>query len=92
LTEQILNSGIENFQVTGRAKHIYSIWRKMKKKNYDFDDLYDIRALRVLVPEVKDCYTVLGIIHTNYSPIPGEFDDYISNPKSNSTFFSGSIR
>jgi GTP pyrophosphokinase len=83
LTEQILNSGIENFQVTGRAKHIYSIWRKMKKKNYDFDDLYDIRALRVLVPEVKDCYTVLGIIHTNYSPIPGEFDDYISNPKSN---------
>lgn len=83
LTDQMTKGGINSFQVTGRAKHIYSIWRKMKKKNYDFDDLYDIRALRVLVPEVRDCYTVLGIIHTNYSPIPGEFDDYISNPKSN---------
>jgi GTP pyrophosphokinase len=83
LTDQMTKSSVVNFQVTGRAKHIYSIWRKMKKKNYDFDDLYDIRALRVLVTEVKDCYTVLGIIHTNYSPIPGEFDDYISNPKSN---------
>jgi len=83
LSTQMQQSGISNYQVTGRAKHIYSIWRKMKKKNYDFDDLYDIRALRVLVPEVKDCYTVLGIVHTQYSPIPGEFDDYISNPKSN---------
>jgi GTP pyrophosphokinase len=83
LSSQMEQSGINHYQVTGRAKHIYSIWRKMKKKNYDFDDLYDIRALRVLVPEVRDCYTVLGIVHTRYSPIPGEFDDYISNPKSN---------
>lgn len=83
LSSEIENSGITNYQVTGRAKHIYSIWKKMKKKNYDFDDLYDIHALRVLVPEVKDCYTVLGIAHTKYSPIPGEFDDYISNPKPN---------
>lgn len=83
LTSQMELSGINDYQVTGRAKHIYSIWRKMKKKNYGFDDLYDIRALRVLVPEVRDCYTVLGIVHTKYSPIPGEFDDYISNPKPN---------
>ncbi|MBP9742201.1 MAG: bifunctional (p)ppGpp synthetase/guanosine-3',5'-bis(diphosphate) 3'-pyrophosphohydrolase [Burkholderiales bacterium] len=83
LSEQMEQSGINDYQVSGRAKHIYSIWRKMKKKNYDFQDLYDIRAVRVLVPEVRDCYTVLGIVHTKYSPIPGEFDDYISNPKSN---------
>ena len=83
LSSQMEQSGITDYQVSGRAKHIYSIWKKMKKKNYDFEDLYDIRAVRVLVPEVKDCYTVLGIVHTKYSPIPGEFDDYISNPKPN---------
>ncbi|MFN8769572.1 MAG: RelA/SpoT family protein [Neisseriaceae bacterium] len=83
LSSQMEQGGITDYQVTGRAKHIYSIWRKMKKKSYDFDDLYDIRALRVLVPEVRDCYVVLGIVHTKYTPIPGEFDDYISNPKSN---------
>ena len=83
LSGQMEQSGINDYQVSGRAKHIYSIWKKMKKKNYDFEDLYDIRAVRVLVPEVKDCYTVLGIVHTKYSPIPGEFDDYISNPKPN---------
>lgn len=83
LSQQMQESDIHNFQISGRAKHIYSIWKKMNKKNYDFDDLYDIRAVRILVPEVRDCYTVLGIVHTKYSPIPGEFDDYISNPKSN---------
>lgn len=83
LSEQMEESGITDYQVSGRAKHIFSIWKKMKKKNYDFDDLYDIRAVRVLVPEVRDCYTVLGIVHTKYSPVPGEFDDYISNPKPN---------
>ncbi len=83
LSSQMEESGIKDYQVSGRAKHIYSIWKKMSKKNYDFDGLYDIRALRVLVREIKDCYTVLGIVHTKYSPVPGEFDDYISNPKSN---------
>jgi GTP pyrophosphokinase len=83
LASQMEESGIQDFQVSGRAKHIYSIWKKMRKKNYDFDNLYDIRAVRVLVPEVRDCYTVLGIVHTKYSPVPGEFDDYISNPKPN---------
>ncbi|MCC2645884.1 MAG: pyrophosphokinae [Burkholderiales bacterium] len=83
LSNQMQENGIKDYQVSGRAKHIYSIWKKMSKKNYDFDDLYDIRAVRVLVPEVRDCYTVLGILHTKYSPVPGEFDDYISNPKPN---------
>ena len=69
--------------VVGRPKHIYSIWRKMNKKNLDFSDLYDIRAVRVLVREIKDCYAVLGIIHHIWQPIPGEFDDYISHPKVN---------
>lgn len=83
LSGQMDESGIVNYQVSGRAKHIYSIWKKMKKKNYDFSDLYDIRAMRILVSEVRDCYSVLGIVHTKYSPVPGEFDDYISNPKPN---------
>lgn len=83
LSGQMIESGITDFQVSGRAKHIYSIWKKMVRKNYDFSGLYDIRAVRVLVPEVRDCYTVLGIVHTKYSPVPGEFDDYISNPKPN---------
>ncbi len=69
--------------VTGRAKHIYSIWRKMNYKRIGFSEIYDIRAVRILVPEVKDCYTVLGIVHTLWRNIPKEFDDYIANPKDN---------
>ena len=83
ISNQMEESGITRYQVSGRAKHIYSIWKKMKQKGYEFDGLFDIRAVRVLVPEIKDCYTVLGIVHTKYSPIPGEFDDYISKPKPN---------
>lgn len=70
-------------EVKGRPKHIYSIINKMKRKNLDFDQLYDVRAVRILVEEVRDCYTVLGIVHNLWQPIPGEFDDYISHPKSN---------
>ncbi|TNC92143.1 GTP diphosphokinase [Thalassolituus sp.] len=69
--------------VYGRAKHIYSIWRKMSRKNLDFSQIYDIRAVRVLVPEVRDCYAALGIVHTLWRHIPNEFDDYIANPKEN---------
>lgn len=72
-----------NGEVAGRPKHIYSIWKKMRKKNLDFSELYDIRAVRVLVESVKDCYTVLGLIHSMWQPVPGEFDDYISHPKAN---------
>ena len=70
-------------EVSGRPKHIYSIWRKMKKKHLDFEQVYDVRAVRVLVDDIKDCYTVLGIVHGLWQPIPGEFDDYIAHPKSN---------
>ena len=70
-------------EITGRPKHIYSIWNKMRTKQLDFSEVYDVRALRVIVPEVKDCYTALGVVHNLWQPIPKEFDDYISRPKGN---------
>lgn len=70
-------------EVYGRAKHIYSIWRKMQRKKISFSQVYDIRAVRILVKEVRDCYTVLGIVHTLWRTIPNEFDDYIAMPKEN---------
>ena len=70
-------------EITGRPKHIYSIWNKMRTKGLDFSELYDVRALRVIVPAVKDCYTALGVVHNLWQPIPKEFDDYISRPKGN---------
>ncbi len=70
-------------EVYGRAKHIYSIWRKMQRKNIRFSEVYDIRAVRILVPNTKDCYEVLGIVHTLWRNIPNEFDDYIAAPKEN---------
>ncbi|MCL2021781.1 MAG: bifunctional (p)ppGpp synthetase/guanosine-3',5'-bis(diphosphate) 3'-pyrophosphohydrolase [Betaproteobacteria bacterium] len=70
-------------EVYGRPKHIYSIWNKMRKKDLEFSELYDIRALRVIVEDIKECYTALGVAHNIWTPIPREFDDYISNPKGN---------
>jgi GTP pyrophosphokinase len=70
-------------EFSGRAKHIYSIWRKMQRKGIGFSQVYDIRAVRVLVPEVKDCYAALGIVHGLWRNVPNEFDDYIANPKDN---------
>ncbi len=75
-------AGIEA-EVAGRPKHIYSIWRKMQKKGLDFSALYDIRALRVLVADLPACYAALGVVHSLWSFVPGEFDDYIANPKGN---------
>jgi len=69
--------------VSGRPKHIYSIWRKMMAKNIGFNELFDVRATRVLVNSVADCYAVLGIVHNKWRPIPSEFDDYIATPKEN---------
>ncbi|MBW2939568.1 GTP diphosphokinase [Zhongshania aquimaris] len=69
--------------IAGRAKHIYSIWRKMQRKGIGFSQVYDIRALRVLVPDAKSCYAALGLVHGLWRNIPNEFDDYIANPKEN---------
>ncbi|WP_439134150.1 GTP diphosphokinase [Pseudomaricurvus sp.] len=70
-------------EISGRAKHIYSIWRKMRRKDIGFSQVYDIRAVRILVPTVRDCYSVLGIVHSLWRNIPNEFDDYIASPKEN---------
>ena len=74
---------IHDAEIYGRPKHIYSIWNKMRKKGVEFSEVYDVRALRVIVDDIKQCYTALGIVHNIWSPIPKEFDDYISNPKGN---------
>ncbi|MBB3211116.1 GTP pyrophosphokinase [Herbaspirillum sp. Sphag1AN] len=82
LHAELKSAGI-TAEVSGRPKHIYSIWNKMRGKDLEFSELYDVRAFRVIVDDVKQCYTVLGIIHNIWVPIPKEFDDYISRPKPN---------
>jgi GTP pyrophosphokinase len=83
LRSELATVGITDAEVYGRPKHIYSIWNKMRNKSVEFSEVHDVRALRVVVDEVKDCYTALGIVHNLWSPISKEFDDYISNPKGN---------
>ena len=84
---QVLKNDLEKIglkaEVSGRPKHIYSIWNKMRTKSLDFGEVYDVRALRVIVPTAADCYAVLGVAHDLWEPIPKEFDDYISRPKGN---------
>jgi len=82
LTEALQREGVE-VEVAGRPKHIYSIWRKMSRKHVDLDGLYDIRAVRLMVKDVANCYAALGVVHALWPPIPGEFDDYIARPKGN---------
>src|ERR671923_951625 len=82
LTRELTQVGVKA-EITGRPKHIYSIWNKMRTKQLDFSEVYDVRALRVIVPELKDCYAALGVVHNLWQPIPKEFDDYISRPKGN---------
>ncbi|OAN12591.1 (p)ppGpp synthetase [Photobacterium jeanii] len=72
-----------NAEVQGRPKHIYSIWRKMQKKNLEFDELFDVRAVRIIADQLQDCYAALGVVHTKYRHLPKEFDDYVANPKPN---------
>ena len=72
-----------NAEVQGRAKHIYSIWRKMSHKSIDFSEVRDVQAVRVLVNNVEECYRALGVVHTSWPPIPGEMDDYVATPKEN---------
>ena len=82
LMKELKAQGIEA-EISGRPKHIYSIWRKMRRKDRGIESLYDIRAVRLLVDNVTDCYAALGVVHNLWSYIPGEFDDYIANPKDN---------
>jgi GTP pyrophosphokinase len=83
LKEELAKSGVTHAEVYGRPKHIYSIWNKMRQKDLEFAEVYDVRALRIILDEDKDCYTALGIVHALWQPIHGEFDDYISHPKGN---------
>ncbi len=84
---ETLSGGLAEQRITarvyGRPKHIYSIWRKMQRKNLDFDQIYDVRAVRILVDDITDCYTALGVVHTRWPNIASEFDDYIAVPKKN---------
>jgi len=79
---EMTKAGI-NADISGRPKHIYSIWKKMQRKHVAFDAVYDVRAIRILVDKVQDCYAALGAIHTLWRHIPKEFDDYIATPKEN---------
>lgn len=83
LTTQLRKAGIDNFEVKGRPKHLYSIWKKIQRKRVEVTDLYDVRAVRVLVDNLQQCYAALGVVHTGWQHLPREFDDYIANPKEN---------
>ncbi|MCV6020651.1 GTP diphosphokinase, partial [Escherichia coli] len=82
LSQEMKACGI-NAEVSGRPKHIYSIWRKMQKKSLAFDELFDVRAVRIIADKLQDCYAALGVVHTKYKHLPSEFDDYVANPKPN---------
>lgn len=82
LQEALAAQGVDG-EVAGRPKHIYSIWKKMQKKDVPIGELYDLRAVRVLVDDVPACYAALGVVHALWTPVPGEFDDYIARPKHN---------
>lgn len=82
LQSELVAAGVRA-EVYGRPKHIFSIWNKMRGKDIGFAEVYDVRAVRIIVEDIKDCYTALGIVHHLWQPIHGEFDDYISHPKGN---------
>jgi guanosine-3',5'-bis(diphosphate) 3'-pyrophosphohydrolase len=82
LQKELSQAGVQA-DISGRPKHIYSIFRKMQRKGIPFDMVYDVRGIRIIVPSIQACYIVLGVIHTHWRPIPNEFDDYIAAPKDN---------
>jgi GTP pyrophosphokinase len=83
LRDRLEEEDIEVVDITGRPKHIYSIYKKMQRKEVTFEEVYDVHALRVVVKTVRDCYAALGIVHDLWTPISGEFDDYVATPKEN---------
>src|SRR3990167_463606 len=83
IDKTLKKEGVVHFQISGRAKHIYSIYRKMKRKSVGYEEIYDVSAVRVLVDTVEQCYQVLSVVHHLWEPIAKEFDDYIAHPKAN---------
>ena len=83
LDAELKRVGLSGYQITGRPKHLWSIYQKMTRKNKEFSDIYDLIALRVLACSVGDCYSALGAVHTLWHPLPGRFKDYIAMPKPN---------
>jgi guanosine-3',5'-bis(diphosphate) 3'-pyrophosphohydrolase len=83
LAKLLTKNNIKGVEISGRPKHVYSIYKKMTKKGKPFDLVRDVRAVRIIVPDIPACYSALGVIHTTWRPIPGEFDDYIAAPKDN---------
>jgi GTP diphosphokinase / guanosine-3',5'-bis(diphosphate) 3'-diphosphatase len=82
-TRDLLNEGGIKAEVVGRPKHLYSIWSKMQRENLPFEEIYDLLAVRIIAESVKDCYGILGLVHSKWTPIPGRFRDYIAMPKPN---------
>ncbi len=82
ISEKLAFYGIKG-EISGRSKHLYSIYRKMEKRNVEFEEIYDLIAVRILVEDLRECYEVLGVIHSAWKPIPGRFKDYIAMPKGN---------
>src|SRR5690606_8693863 len=78
LRNELIKYNVTNATITGRPKHVYSIYRKMQRKDLPCERVYDVRAVRVIVDTVPECYLVLGVVHNLWRPIPGEFDDYIA--------------
>ncbi|HNZ78239.1 MAG TPA: bifunctional (p)ppGpp synthetase/guanosine-3',5'-bis(diphosphate) 3'-pyrophosphohydrolase [Bacilli bacterium] len=83
ITEILVENGFKSFEIRGRIKNIFSVNKKMREKNLDFDQIYDLMALRILVPTIEDCYHALGIVHGEWNPLPRRFKDYIATPKPN---------
>lgn len=83
LDDELKAAGLSGYQISGRAKHLWSIYHKMQRKGKDFTDIYDLIALRVITQTVGDCYSVLGAVHSLWHPLPGRFKDYIATPKPN---------
>ena len=83
LDDELKRVGLKNYQITGRPKHLWSIYQKMTRKGRDFSDIYDLIALRIITQTVGDCYSALGAVHTLWHPMPGRFKDYIATPKAN---------
>lgn len=83
LTDELRRVGLDDFQITGRPKHLWSIYQKMKRKGKEFSEIYDLIALRIITQSIGDCYSALGAVHSLWHPLPGRFKDYIATPKPN---------